>query len=115
MDLEPANLRKEVSRVLNQADFSVSTYTGLVESSFRIMMKPAESRKTLAVRDNLNFWIEIFRFVPRLPYKTEHEVIWLRKIIERLDEELVELDFSALINYLAQIEKSLGGELVSKS
>ena len=71
------------------------------------MMKPASTRKDLAVRKNLNFWIESLRFVPRLPYKSEQEVLRLRNIIEELDSELVELDFSALISYLTQIARSL--------
>lgn len=100
-------------RVLSQSDFSVNSYTGLIESSFRIMMLPKESRKQLAVRQDLNFWIEVFRFVPRLPFKSENEAVRLRNIIELLDEELVELDFSALKNYLTQIEKSFKGELLS--
>jgi len=50
-----------------------------------------------------------------LPFKTEREAIRLSQAIKKLDEELVELDFSALVKYLAQIAESLQGGLVNQS
>jgi len=49
-DLYPEALRGEVRRVLKQIDFSTNTYTSLLTSTLRILMKPAQSKKDLAIR-----------------------------------------------------------------
>jgi hypothetical protein len=67
-DLNPETLRTEVKRVLKQIDFSTNTYTSLLASTLRILMKPAQSKKELAIRQDLDFWIEVLRFIPRMPY-----------------------------------------------
>ncbi len=60
-------------------------------------------RKDREVRKDLSFWVDFFKYVPRLPFSCAEEVEQLKGLLQELNDELVELDFSALIEYLAEI------------
>lgn len=91
-------------RVLNQQNFSVKNYLAIVTSAFDLMQKPYHNqgvqRKHLPVRDDLDFWVNVVMFVPRIEFNSEEEVISVQAILMEIDEELVEVDFSRLIFYL---------------
>jgi hypothetical protein len=68
-------------------------------------------KKERQVRKDLAFWVSVFQYVPRLPFERASDVEAITRLVEQLDEELVELDFTALIEYLREIGRALAGGL----
>lgn len=92
-------VRLQVLRVLSQQNFEVNEYTAILSRCLRLFMR-GDSKKDLEVRKDLPFWIEALKYVPRLAFKSAAEVQPLIEVVKQLDDELVELDFFALIEYL---------------
>jgi hypothetical protein len=58
------------------------------------------------VRQDLNFWVELCQYVPRLSFQNADDVHKVQQMLIKCDKELMELDFSPLINYLDDVRKS---------
>ena len=61
------------------------------------------------MRQDLDFWIAALQYTPDLEIPTLQTATALKELIIRLDTELVELDFSMLIEHLGRIEKTFTG------
>ena len=65
-------IRTHIKRVLAQQNFTVQNYITIVGTSFQIMSKPEHNRgverKELPCRHDLDFWVDIVRYVPRLQF-----------------------------------------------
>ena len=67
---------------------------------------PGVERRELPVRQDLEFWVQVSMYIPRLEFKHQDEVLELQSYLIDLDSELVELDFRNLILYLQEQRKS---------
>ena len=80
-----------------------------MQHSFDLMSKPHHNegvdRKHLPVRDELDFWVKVVMFVPRLNFENIDQVMAVQGVLMEIDEELVELDFSRLIFHLQDLRK----------
>jgi len=71
----------------------------------RVDGSEVDERKSLQVREDLQFWLDTLKYVPRLDYREVEQVEALHMCIKTLDDELMELDFSKLLSYLDDMKR----------
>ena len=108
--LSPKAIRESVLRVLSQENFHSKNYVAIFRYTFELLtmpqFNPGVERRELPVRQDLEFWVQVSMFIPRLEFKHQDEVLELQSYLIDLDSELVELDFRNLILYLQEQRKS---------
>ena len=105
-------VRQSVTKVLNKKDFGANTYVEILENCVKIGLDQLrvdgteiDERKNLQVREDLQFWLDTLKYVPRLDYKQIEQVEALQTCVKNLDDELMELDFSSLLSYLDDLKR----------
>ena len=108
--LSPKAIRESVLRVLSQENFHSKNYVAIFRYTFELLtmpqFNPGVERRELPVRQDLEFWVQVSMYIPRLEFKHQDEVLELQSYLIDLDSELVELDFRNLILYLQEQRKS---------
>ena len=108
--LSPRAIRESVLRVLSQENFHSKNYVAIFRYTFELLtmpqFNPGVERRELPVRQDLEFWVQVSMYIPRLEFKHQDEVLELQSYLIDLDSELVELDFRNLILYLQEQRKS---------
>ena len=108
--LSPKAIRESVLRVLSQENFHSKNYVAIFRYTFELLtmpqFNPGVERRDLPVRQDLEFWVQVSMYIPRLEFKHQDEVLELQSYLIDLDSELVELDFRNLILYLQEQRKS---------
>ena len=103
-------IRESVLRVLSQENFHSKNYVAIFRYTFELLtmpqFNPGVERRELPVRQDLEFWVQVSMYIPRLEFKHQDEVLELQSYLIDLDSELVELDFRNLILYLQEQRKS---------
>jgi len=101
-----------MQNVFAQENFEIRNYALALSLAYEMMtadhFNKDVARKDLPVREDLDFWLKILQYVPRLDYVNSQQPEMLQKTIRLLDRELVELDFSALVSYLDDVKKHFG-------
>ena len=73
--ISPNLLRKHVLRVLSQENFETKNYTIILKTTFDLMSRPEFNkdvvRKELPVREDLDFWVKVCMYIPRLEFETQ--------------------------------------------
>jgi len=105
-------VRQSVTKVLNKKDFGANTYVEILENCVKIGLDQLrvdgteiDERKNLQVREDLQFWLDTLKYVPRLDYRQIEQVEALQTCVKNLDDELMELDFSSLLSYLDDLKR----------
>ena len=105
-------VRQAVTKVLNKKDFGANTYVEILENCVKIGLDQLrvdgteiDERKNLQVREDLQFWLDTLKYVPRLDYRQIEQVEALQTCVKNLDDELMELDFSSLLSYLDDLKR----------
>ena len=108
--MSPKVIRENVLRVLSQENFHTNNFVTIFKSTFELLtmpkFNPGVERRDLPVRQDLNFWVQVSMYIPRVEFQNQDQVLELQSYLIDLDSELVELDFRNLIQYLQEQRKS---------
>ena len=97
-----------ILKILSQKDFSAATYILILGQLIEFSTNQQRSV-------DLEFWRQVVQYVPQIELENPEQYFRVKGCLQYLDENIKELDFSGLINYLEgnyEREDSLSDQLI---
>eukprot|EP00347_Sterkiella_histriomuscorum_P009748 403340039 len=107
LGIERKQIREDVLKILRQKDFSGNTYILILGQIIEIH----EGK----LNEDFQFWIDVLRYVPMIQLSNPKEYFNLRASIQHLDDNIEELDFKDMLNYLEEVYEKHMEKIEDKS